>query len=256
MASDHIPSSSSQGAIVGPPQTLSPVFHLQTPAASESEPALNERPPLINNLSTLSASARTSYTRVDISSTMDTAPRGDPDSQDHGTTQPIDNLAGSEELPGVESAMPEMPQVSLTFLLVSGRRRTMSFDQEMTIGRVKELVWNAWPNEWQDERPPAPSYLRILYLGKILQDDDTLTKVGFASYTPSMSPSANAQEPPSSPPTSTIVHLSIRAYAPPTQDATKKSRRSRQSQTGVSGERAGEGDEEGAGGCCRGCVIC
>lgn len=28
--------------------------------------------------------------------------------------------------------------------------------------------------EWQDERPPAPSYLRILYLGKILQDDDTL----------------------------------------------------------------------------------
>ena len=28
--------------------------------------------------------------------------------------------------------------------------------------------------EWQDERPPAPSYLRILYLGKILQDEDTL----------------------------------------------------------------------------------
>ena len=22
----------------------------------------------------------------------------------------------------------------------------MSFDQEMTVGRVKELVWNAWPN--------------------------------------------------------------------------------------------------------------
>lgn len=30
-------------------------------------------------------------------------------------------------------------------------------------------------SEWQDERPPAPSYLRILYLGKILQDDDTLS---------------------------------------------------------------------------------
>lgn len=28
--------------------------------------------------------------------------------------------------------------------------------------------------DWQDERPPAPSYLRILYLGKILQDEDTL----------------------------------------------------------------------------------
>ncbi|KAH9939190.1 ubiquitin-related domain-containing protein, partial [Amylocystis lapponica] len=67
-------------------------------------------------------------------------------------------------------------QVSLTFLLISGRRRTMSFDPQTTVGRVKELAWNAWPSaEWQDERPPAPSYFRILYLGKILQDDDTLS---------------------------------------------------------------------------------
>ena len=79
----------------------------------------------------------------------------------------------------------------------------MLFEPETTVGRAKELIWNAWPNgmynwsddlrlhlivcykivdtdplfpvEWQDERPPAPSYLRILYLGKILQDDDTLT---------------------------------------------------------------------------------
>lgn len=34
--------------------------------------------------------------------------------------------------------------------------------------------------EWQDERPPAPSYLRILYLGKILQDDDSLTSEQFS----------------------------------------------------------------------------
>ena len=38
------------------------------------------------------------------------------------------------------------PQVALTFLLVSGSRRTMIFDPETTVGRVKELVWNAWPN--------------------------------------------------------------------------------------------------------------
>lgn len=29
-------------------------------------------------------------------------------------------------------------------------------------------------SEWQDERPPSPSYLRVLYLGKMLQDDETL----------------------------------------------------------------------------------
>ena len=43
-------------------------------------------------------------------------------------------------------AIPQTPQVSLTFLLVSGRRRTMSFEPETTVGRVKELVWNAWPS--------------------------------------------------------------------------------------------------------------
>lgn len=31
------------------------------------------------------------------------------------------------------------------------------------------------PSEWQDERPPGPSYIRILYLGKVLQGDDTLS---------------------------------------------------------------------------------
>lgn len=30
-------------------------------------------------------------------------------------------------------------------------------------------------SEWQDERPPAPSYMRLLYLGKMLQDDETLS---------------------------------------------------------------------------------
>ena len=94
------------------------------------------------------------------------------------------------------TAVPQTPQTFITFLLVTGKRRTMSFDPETTIGRVKELVWNTWPegvcvpifvlfqshvttlaidNEWQSERPPAPSYLRLLYLGKMLQDDDTLT---------------------------------------------------------------------------------
>ncbi|KAI6042011.1 hypothetical protein EDC04DRAFT_2564873, partial [Pisolithus marmoratus] len=65
--------------------------------------------------------------------------------------------------------VPQTPQVTLTFLLVSGRRRPQSFDPETTVGRVKELVWNAWPTPWPEERPPAPSYFRILYLGKILR---------------------------------------------------------------------------------------
>lgn len=40
---------------------------------------------------------------------------------------------------------PQTPQIFITFLVISGRRRTMSFEPETTLGRVKELVWNAWP---------------------------------------------------------------------------------------------------------------
>ena len=51
---------------------------------------------------------------------------------------------------GAEGETSNIPQVALTFLLVSGSRRTMTFDPELAIGRVKELVWNGWPSgEWR-----------------------------------------------------------------------------------------------------------
>ncbi|KAG6844869.1 hypothetical protein H0H87_002992 [Tephrocybe sp. NHM501043] len=76
-----------------------------------------------------------------------------------------------------ETQVPQTPQVYLTFLVISGRRRTMTFEPGTTLGRVKELVWNSWPSEWEDERPTAPSFLRVLYLGRMLQDDDTLSRM-------------------------------------------------------------------------------
>ncbi|KAF9071781.1 hypothetical protein BDP27DRAFT_1157183, partial [Rhodocollybia butyracea] len=69
-----------------------------------------------------------------------------------------------------------MPIVSVCFLTISGKRKVMTFEPETTIGRVKELVWSSWPTGegWDNERPPTPSHLRILHLGRILQDEDTL----------------------------------------------------------------------------------
>ncbi|TDL24574.1 hypothetical protein BD410DRAFT_94919 [Rickenella mellea] len=174
--------------------------------------------------------------------------------------------------------IPPTPQTAITFLLVSGSRRTMSFDPETTIGRVKELVWNAWPTDWKDEQPPAPSYLRILYLGKILQDEDTLAKLSFASSIPSAPPTnptkssrnhnSNSNNPPP-----TIVHLSIRPYAPPSEDdsalkkkAQKAARRALGRSVSSAGALEGGGTvvgaatvggetvDEGGAGCC--CVIC
>ncbi|KAG1867173.1 ubiquitin-related domain-containing protein [Suillus subalutaceus] len=200
-----------------------------------------------------SASARTSFTHVDV----DSAPT-------FGAYPPLPNSNLGQAAPDIavnnaeavvppavdgptapENLVPQTPQVSLTFLLVSGRRRTMSFDPAITIGRVKELVWNAWPADWQDESPQAPSHLRILYLGKILQDEDNLTR----EHTNSSS-------------LPTIVHLSIRPSNISTVDDTMKKRRlsnafSRRGAINNDTEIAREGADNavGSGSCC-GCIIC
>ncbi|VDC07439.1 unnamed protein product [Peniophora sp. CBMAI 1063] len=191
------------------------------------------------DLAQVPASTRTSYTRVDMSRPVTSAGPAIPADSDsegadlspqrpHTTAaastgrfvrnqdEEADSHVGHDEETKERSeenagAVPQTPQASVTFLLVNGKRRTMQFEPETTVGRVKELVWNTWPNDWQDQRPPAPSYFRILHLGKVLQDDDTLSRLNFATYIPS------AATPPS-----TIVHLSIRAVAPPSDDGSKK----------------------------------
>ncbi|KAF8500201.1 ubiquitin-related domain-containing protein [Russula emetica] len=138
--------------------------------------------------------------------------------------------------------VPQVPQTLVQFLLVSGRRRSMAFDPETTVGRVKELVWNTWPNDWQDEHPPAPSHLRVLYLGKILQDDETLNQLKFPSYTPP------------EPATPTIVHLSIRSFVPREDMSLKKKRRMSRSGSNANQTGTGTSQDEHGTGCC--CVIC
>ncbi|KAH9896709.1 ubiquitin-related domain-containing protein [Cubamyces lactineus] len=231
---DVRPSSSSSAPhlSVGPPPTT------QLPRPASIENALHAR---IDAFSPLCPSARTSYTRVDFTGgTGANTPRRDfTGDVDGGDVEDHDDDAAADGAQLAEETIPQTPQVSLTFLLVTGRRRTMSFEPETTIGRVKELVWNAWPNDWQDERPPAPSYLRILYLGKILQDEDSLDKLSFPTHLPSSAPAA------------TIVHLSVRPYAPQSEDTPKKKRRNTGSQAA-----SADGTPEESAGCCSSCIIC
>ncbi|KAI0264644.1 ubiquitin-related domain-containing protein [Gloeopeniophorella convolvens] len=184
------------------------------------------------------ASTRTSFTRVDQTRPGTSAGEDNFDVEDQNEG---DARAQVQEEPE-QAPVPQVPQTPVQFLLVSGRRRSMSFEPETTVGRVKELVWNSWPNDWQDERPPAPSFLRVLYLGKILQDDDTLTQLKFPSYKPP------------EPATPTIVHLSVRSFAPPEDVAIKKKRRLSRAAIEVSESSMDPSSGEHAGGCC--CIIC
>ncbi|KAJ3782103.1 hypothetical protein GGU10DRAFT_87095 [Lentinula aff. detonsa] len=123
-------------------------------------------------------SARTSYTRVDSTAMGDNPTfEAENGSQDVGREGAIVSGAGDAPVEEQIEAIPQTPIVSVCFLMISGRRRVMTFEPETTVGRVKELVWNTWPSgpDWQEERPSTPSHLRILHLGKILQDEETLT---------------------------------------------------------------------------------
>lgn len=67
-----------------------------------------------------------------------------PTQQPYPPAEPI--ASQTSEKPTVDSQeVPQTPQTHLTFLVISGRRRTMAFEPDTTVGRVKELVWNAWP---------------------------------------------------------------------------------------------------------------
>ncbi|KII84586.1 hypothetical protein PLICRDRAFT_57560 [Plicaturopsis crispa FD-325 SS-3] len=203
------------------------------------------------------ASARTSFTRVgpdvdamlasDGISPHSVASSLYPSLYDREQEERALQEEQAEKEPEEQEPVPQIPQTCITFLCITGRRRTMSFEPETTVGRVKELLWNAWPSEWQSDQPPAPSYLRLLHLGKIIQDDDTLAKLNFPVAIPS----------PPNPTPATIVHLSIRPIPPPADDGgLKKRRRTWRRSTVDSTESTGEDGESREAGCCNACIIC
>ncbi|KAK8847564.1 hypothetical protein IAR55_005423 [Kwoniella newhampshirensis] len=115
----------------------------------------------------------------------------------------------SSPRPVAESVTPVIPKVHLRALVISGQSHVYSFEPEITVGRMKELIWSTWPSEWTDTaQPSSPSLMRILHAGRILQDDSTL-----------MSNNLPASIQPSTP---TVVHISIRSFSLKGDDEPKK----------------------------------
>src|SRR5579863_941456 len=91
----------------------------------------------------LPASTRTSFTRVENNTRPGTA-AGDNDdlggeavpegSDRDAAPQPGDEAEQVVEPAAVAVVVPQVPQTLVQFLLVSGRRRSMAFDPETTVG--------------------------------------------------------------------------------------------------------------------------
>ncbi|WVQ98242.1 hypothetical protein IAU59_005365 [Kwoniella sp. CBS 9459] len=122
-------------------------------------------------------------------------------------SHPLEATNNVEESPKVNA--PPVPKVHIKALIISGQSRALSFEPELTVGRMKELIWNSWPSDWTDPaQPPSPSYLRILHAGRILQDDSTLS-----------SNNLPVSDTPNAP---TVVHISVRSFSIRGEDADPK----------------------------------
>jgi hypothetical protein len=144
--------------------------HPTSPLRRVSLPTFASSLPL--EIATLPASTRTSFTRVENNTRPGTAAGDNPDMGDGALpSDPPTPQSGNEpEEEGVEAAaaaaaaapatvVPQVPQTLVQFLLVSGRRRSMAFDPETTVGRVKELAWNTWPTgTYHTLLPSLPSF--------------------------------------------------------------------------------------------------
>jgi hypothetical protein len=143
-------------ATPSPPQTQIAFFslpmenHPTSPLRRVSLPTFASSVPL--EIATLPASTRTSFTRVENNTRPGTAAGDNHDMGDEALPgDPPTPQSGNEPEEGVEAAaaaatvVPQVPQALVQLLLVSGRRRSMAFDPETTVGRVKEFAWNTWP---------------------------------------------------------------------------------------------------------------
>ena len=133
--------SSSQPQVVAP--TIAP--------GDDEESVLNmtQQSTASENLGNLTASARTSRTRVDQ---LPNPPReittAAPSIQDEEGDTP------SVQEPPREEARAE-PMVSLTILVLSGDRKKFTFHPDTTAGRVKEMIWSTWDASTPAVLPPC-----------------------------------------------------------------------------------------------------
>ena len=106
--------------------------------------------------------------------------------------------------------------LSIVILISSGQRTRFSITSayltklnktdgmQVTIGELKMLIWSAWPETWVEVKPGSEAYIRLIYLGKVLDDKITLGEIKIVKGAPN------------------ILHLSVRPADFPDDDQGKR----------------------------------
>lgn len=113
--------------------------------------------------------------------------------------EPLEGLGPASELPigaPIASTLTASPALAITLMLTTGARHPYRIDEkylknrkveaeaqdgtfdprEISAYQLKELIWTDWRSEWEP-RPASPSSIRLIILGRLLEDKSPLKGV-------------------------------------------------------------------------------
>jgi len=69
-------------------------------------------------------------------------------------------------------------KINLRLILVSGKTKEYLFSPSESAGDIANFVFENWPGEWEDEAVSKAEILRLIYQGRFLHGNVTLSALG------------------------------------------------------------------------------
>jgi len=69
-------------------------------------------------------------------------------------------------------------KINLRLILVSGKTKEYLFSPSESAGDISQYVFDNWPPEWEEEAVSKAEILRLIYQGRFLHGNVTLSALG------------------------------------------------------------------------------
>jgi len=81
-------------------------------------------------------------------------------------------------MPVLGSSKVPQDKINLRLILVSGKTREYLFSPSESAGDIAGYVFDNWPEEWREEEVAKAEILRLIYQGRFLHGNVTLSALG------------------------------------------------------------------------------
>lgn len=82
------------------------------------------------------------------------------------------------KMPVLGSKNVPQDKINLRLILVSGKTKEYLFSPSESAGDIAQFVFDNWPPEWEEESVSKAEILRLIYQGRFLHGNVTLSALG------------------------------------------------------------------------------